>query len=296
VEHRTEFAADGGAPDWTSITAVIPMHNASGTILRALASVTAQTLAVQRIIVVDGASTDGSVEIVEHCGLPNLQIIREPSKRGPGAGRNTGVAAATTSWVALLDADDSWAPTFLAEVTSAISVFGADFGSAGGSRTKEYRGSGRQTVSRRLLSTPQTYVDLTDDFWRVALRFPPTHTSSTLIRKSLYEAAGGCPEDMRYGEDMILFIGLWLHGRFAFVNKPLFESIAIASGLSAGPLRYRDVRLGLQRMVSALVTSVRLRKRGTGWFALFVLERTARRNIAWAVRKLQLRRLLTQIR
>ena len=277
-----------------AVTAVVPIHNASATVARALGSIVAQTAPVQRIVVVDDASTDDSVAAVEGLGIANLEILRLAHNVGPGGARNAGVAHSQTEWVALLDADDYWEPTFLDEVLAAIARFHADFGSCGGNRIKAYRS--RREVSRRILNRPPGAYDLTDDFWHVGLHFVPMHSSSTVVRRSLYLGVGGCPEDVRNGEDVGLFIRLWLGGKFAFVNQPLFTSEAVPSGLSAGPLAYHDVRLGLQRMVAALARSIRDRRRGSAWFAIWVGQRFIRRHASWLVRRLGLGRLLDTVR
>ncbi len=285
---------DGSDIRPAEVTAIMPVHNASATIERALASIRAQTRPVTKLIIVDDVSTDDSIELAQRAGFENLEVVTLERNAGPGAARNIGVRQAATEWVATLDADDAWEPTFLEEVTAAIERFDADFGSSGGVRVKAYHG--KNDVSQRVLERPADAYDLTDDFWRVALRFVPIHSSSTVARRSLFLSVGGAPEDVRNGEDVALFIRLWLNGRFAFVNKPLFESVAISSGLSAGRLSYHDVRVGLQRMMAALLTSIRRRRRGSGWFALWVADRFVRRHLSWAVRRLRIGRLVAGLR
>jgi glycosyltransferase involved in cell wall biosynthesis len=270
----------------TAVTAVMPVHNGGATIGRALASVAAQTAPVARVIVVDDASSDDSVAVAAAAGLTNLEVVPLSSNVGPGAARNTGVAHASTEWVAFLDADDVWEPGFVAEVSAAISQFDADYASAGGLRMRAYRD--KRTTSRRLLNRSAVAFDLTDDFWRVALRLMPIHLSATIVRRSLFEEVGGFPEDVRNGEDVTLYTALWLNGRFAFVNKPLYESVAISGGLSASPRDYYDVRMGVLRMFRALGTAIKKRRRGTAWFAIWVLERAVQRHVWWLVRRLRL--------
>ena len=269
------------------VTAVVPMYNASRTIMRTLDSIRAQTQPVDAIVVVDDHSTDNSRALVEAAGLPDLEVISTPRNSGPGATRNVGIRHASTEWVALLDSDDLWMPTFIQDVTEAIGRFNADFASAGGERVKQYRETPK--VQRRQIAGVDESVDMTRDFWRTARRFMPVHSSSVVLRKSLFEKAGGFPEDMRNGEDVSLWMRLWLFGRFAFVNKPLFESAAVATGLAAGRLSYADVRRGLWRMAVTLKDAIRARKPGTDQFAIWFAGRVVHRHGVWLAKKLRQR-------
>jgi hypothetical protein len=93
---------------------VIPLYNKGKYIERALSSVLSQTHAPSDIIVVDDGSTDDGPERVERIALsnPNITLIRQEN-RGPGAARNAGLAIAKGKYVAFLDADDEWLPSFL---------------------------------------------------------------------------------------------------------------------------------------------------------------------------------------
>jgi hypothetical protein len=76
----------------------------------ALASVLQQSATPAEIIVVDDGSTDTTGPIA--AGVPGVQVIRQANQER-GAARNTGVRAARSTWLALLDADDEWLPNQL---------------------------------------------------------------------------------------------------------------------------------------------------------------------------------------
>lgn len=89
------------------VSVVLPVYNRADYVAEAIASVYAQTLPPEELVVVDDGSTDASVEVVERCARPGLRILRQPN-RGIGAARNRGVAAATGELVAFIDSDDLW--------------------------------------------------------------------------------------------------------------------------------------------------------------------------------------------
>src|SRR5690348_15939894 len=80
-----------------SISIIIPCFNAAGFLPRAIDSVVAQGIAAVEIIVVDDASLDDSIAVVEGLARrhPGIVIIPQKVNAGPAAARNAGLAAAT---------------------------------------------------------------------------------------------------------------------------------------------------------------------------------------------------------
>ncbi|UJH93008.1 glycosyltransferase [Antarcticibacterium sp. 1MA-6-2] len=77
-----------------------------------IASVISQTYTHWELFVIDDASTDGTVSIVQNLEETNPQItlLRLNQNQGTGAARNKGIEAATGTFIAFLDADDLWLP------------------------------------------------------------------------------------------------------------------------------------------------------------------------------------------
>ncbi|MFA9271633.1 MAG: glycosyltransferase family 2 protein [Baekduiaceae bacterium] len=93
------------------MTVVIPARDRPDRLAATLASVQAQDAPPATIVVVD----DGSAQPLAP-GAPGpaeLHVIRHETSRGVAAARNTGIVAARTPWVALLDDDDLWSPAKL---------------------------------------------------------------------------------------------------------------------------------------------------------------------------------------
>lgn len=101
-----------------SVSVVIPCFRNADTIQRAIKSVADQTMRPQEVIIVDDASDDDSLKILEALqrdfGDGWLRIIPLPVNCGPAIARNTGWDAATQPYIAFLDADDSWHPLKIA--------------------------------------------------------------------------------------------------------------------------------------------------------------------------------------
>lgn len=90
------------------ISAVIPAYNSAKFIAAAIASIQAQSLAVDEIIVVDDGSTDNTEEVVANIA-GSISYIKQ-TNQGPSSARNKGIELATGDWIAFLDADDQWTP------------------------------------------------------------------------------------------------------------------------------------------------------------------------------------------
>ena len=93
----------------TIISVVVPMYNVEKYIDHCIRSVLAQTYQNFEIICVDDGCTDNTLQILSTFDDPRIHVIHQTNK-GLAAARNTGIAAATGIYIALLDSDDYWAP------------------------------------------------------------------------------------------------------------------------------------------------------------------------------------------
>jgi hypothetical protein len=92
------------------VTVVIPAYRRPEMVERAIRSVQAQRARPAEVIVVDDASGD---ETGSRAAALGARVITHERNRGEGAARNSGLAAASHDWVALLDCDDEWLPSHL---------------------------------------------------------------------------------------------------------------------------------------------------------------------------------------
>ncbi|TML77479.1 MAG: glycosyltransferase family 2 protein, partial [Actinobacteria bacterium] len=107
------------------VSVVVPVRNAEAMLQECLASIEAQT--PREIIVVDGNSTDGTLEIARRHGA----TILSDGGRGLPAARMLGARAASGRFVALVDADVVLRPGSLARLCDELVEGGLDAIQAG---------------------------------------------------------------------------------------------------------------------------------------------------------------------
>jgi glycosyltransferase involved in cell wall biosynthesis len=100
-----------------SLTIITPCLNAAATLPATLASVREQAYPGLEHIVVDGGSTDGTVDLLK--SAPGIRWISEPD-RGLSHALNKGIAMAGGELIGELNADDVYEPGALAAVGAAL--------------------------------------------------------------------------------------------------------------------------------------------------------------------------------
>ena len=91
-----------------TVSAIIPTHNRSQTLLRALRSVYSQRIPVNEVIVIDDGSSDDTAARIQ-AEFPGVNLICQ-AQNGVSHARNRGIDAAQGEWLAFLDSDDEWLP------------------------------------------------------------------------------------------------------------------------------------------------------------------------------------------
>lgn len=183
-------------------SAIVPLHNKRRTIERTLRSIAGQTRAIDEIVVVDDASTDGSAEAVAALEIENLRLVRR-DEPGPGGypARNLGVEVATSDWVLFLDADDEWLPDHVAS-TAAVIASNPDV------RTIFFGRSITKAGATRQITVPEPRVYTADELFQIYAETNIFHVNSLAIARDAYLGIGGFHTDRgwRRGGDSELWL------------------------------------------------------------------------------------------
>ncbi|MGB7786119.1 MAG: glycosyltransferase [Salinimicrobium sp.] len=94
------------------VSIIMPVYNAEAFIQESIASVQQQTHANWELLIIDDASKDRTLELVEQQKINDSRIkVHElPTNQGAGFARNIGIKASKGDFISFLDADDIWKP------------------------------------------------------------------------------------------------------------------------------------------------------------------------------------------
>jgi len=93
------------------VSAVIPTHNRTQLVCRAITSALHQTYRnLEVVVVLDGRDAD-AVKLLEGLREPRVRVVELAETQGPAEARNVGARAAKGKWIAFLDDDDEWVST-----------------------------------------------------------------------------------------------------------------------------------------------------------------------------------------
>lgn len=140
----------GSQPSTVDVSIVLPVYNDEAWIANAIKSCLNQTLHTIEIIVVDDASTDSTVTIVEQLQATDsrIKLVRQTLNGSAFQARRAGLNAASAQHVMFVDGDDELRPKAcetvagIAKETGAdIVAFGCEVVAADGSTGSHYEGS-----------------------------------------------------------------------------------------------------------------------------------------------------------
>jgi glycosyltransferase involved in cell wall biosynthesis len=211
---------------------LIPCYNAEKYLDNLRKQVDALNPAFDEVLLVDDASTDGTMARARELGFA---IHPLPNNRGPGGARNALLQMATTEWVHFLDADDELATDYLAQVlphaneATDVVLSACDFLGA----------------ADRKFWVRWTYDNekFRDNALAAAIA-TPVFLHCTFIRRSKALEAGGFDEVHRCFEDGDFHVRLAAAGaRFACIPDVLSVSLRHSEGSGGNELYCAQCRL-----------------------------------------------------
>ncbi len=242
------------------LSVIVPSHDHGAYLDAAMRSVCAQTVGPLEVIVVDDGSTDDTSSRLRSWRARGVRVVSQ-ARRGPSAARNSGVALASSEFVAFLDADDLWpAPDVLEAALAALGRYPEAGWVFADAQPFVLRDSAPVLVDRPYLEAAGYYTSGTPavpprlmtpaELCNSERFFIPTGT--VVVRKQCLDQVGGFDEQLQMFEDTDMWlrllrypvvflprVSLWRrvhdsnvsHGRWAHLDdmRTLFERHGLAA-------------------------------------------------------------------
>ena len=191
------------------VTVITVVYNGAKHINQCIRSVLEQTYDNIEYIVIDGASTDGTLEILRAHENEIDYFLSEPDS-GIYAAMNKGLRLASGNYILLLNSDDWYEKTAIDELTQAAMLSGADVTHAD---AKEINKGGRTiNILRGWLHDG------------IFTRGTPIRHETMLVRKDIYNKYGYYDESYAILADYVYIVNLYKGGcTFKHVTQPMLN-------------------------------------------------------------------------
>ena len=188
------------------ISVITISFNSEATLEETIRSVTSQDYPALEYVIIDGGSTDGTLEIIRKY-QDRIQVVVSEPDRGISDAFNKGVARATGEIVGIVNSDDILLPGALQKVAESYQP-----------QVDVYSGW-IMFWNQETNETFPSYPDIAFD--RLKLQYRVAHPAR-FIRRDAYERFGLYREDLRYMMDIELLCRFYKQGaRFMLIDSPL---------------------------------------------------------------------------
>lgn len=179
------------------ITIIIPVYNRAAIVERTLRSVEAQTWRPLRVVLVDNASTDDTLRVLEdwksRVETPDFKVdILEETHPGAAAARNKGLAATDSKWTMFFDSDDVMLPRHVERAMKAAESH-PEAEVIGWSRIINFLDG--SSVRREFMTSDAIYNNIMHS---------TMSTLTYMARTEIFRLAGDWAEDVSMVDDVVL--------------------------------------------------------------------------------------------
>lgn len=201
------------------VSVVIPTYNRSVKVCAAVESVLGQTYPSVETIIVDDGSTDDTRSRLAIYG-DRVRVLRQ-ANAGPGAARNAGFRCSRGDFLAFLDSDDVYLPSFVESCVALLLRAGAGvpccIANAELRRVDCESGLSFEGAGLRPRHPAGVWINVAE----VLLTRFVVSAQTMVIRREAIDRVRGFDEGMRYLEDYKMALCLSTVGPWAFVSEPL---------------------------------------------------------------------------
>ena len=207
-----------------TVSIVMPVYNPGKYLAPCLDSLLAQTFRDFRLIAIDDGSTDGSGDVLRAYAAKDDRILawRNPENLGAARTRNIGIQMARGTYLSIVDADDLYAPEYLATMVEVMEQYGVDVAVCDfydfNDQTGEKIENRLPEFLRDRLEKPFRPEEIPDEIFLTARNNPFSH----MFRRAFIAEQSLQFQDIAAWNDLFFSkMGLMLAGSVFRVQRPL---------------------------------------------------------------------------
>ncbi|ASJ08225.1 glycosyl transferase [Thermococcus siculi] len=218
-----------------AVSVIIPTYNRHTLLKRAIESVLNQTFDDFEVLVIDGARSESTKELVRSLGDGRVRYIPQEGK-GIANARNLGVLKARGEFIAFIDDDDRWKEDKLERQLELFRELPGDYGLVYTAFTYYY------LERDKILGIK--HPKASGDVYRYMLRDNITGTSTIMVRRNCFKRAGIFRESFVTCEDWDMWLRMSKICRFGAIDEPLVDY-----SIHSGQFSFAKYLAGRYRMI-----------------------------------------------
>jgi glycosyltransferase involved in cell wall biosynthesis len=231
---KPEFGVSSNLPEYKLSVITVNLNNANG-LLRTIESVLSQTFSSIQFIVIDGVSSDGSVEIIENHNEDIHYWISEKDS-GVYSAMNKGILKAKGEYLIFLNSGDSFIDNDIVR--------------------KVFAENDNSDIIYGYIDTPVGVRKYPEKLDVSFLARKSLHHQATFIRKNLFDTIGLYDEKNRFESDWEFFMRAILINKCSTYSFKHVVSFFEMGGLSSNPklneIKYKEKKEVIRRVMPEL--------------------------------------------
>ncbi len=199
------------------VSVITTVHNEAKFLPSAIESILKQTEENFEFIIVNDASTDGTLKLIEqYRKIDNrIRVFSNLEHRGRAYSRNLAIENAKAEFVMIFDGDDISVDNRIESQLDFLK-YHPDIDYLGSNCYFIQKGAERGTTNHHVI--PLNHYDI---YWKLFFSYPFHHTT-TIGKRKLFKKIGGYPSSFPVNEDILLWMRMANSGaKFANTNEKL---------------------------------------------------------------------------
>jgi glycosyltransferase involved in cell wall biosynthesis len=261
------------------VSVIIPAYNAMKYLPETLESVLKQTFTDFEVVIVDDGSSDNICEWANQIIDDRVRLISQQNQE-LAAARNTGILNSTGEYIAFIDADDIWEASKLEKqvnyldsdpLVGLVDTWTALIDENGNFLNKIINNSIEGDVRRIATEVCNAFI---------------ASGSSPMIRRTCFDKVGLFDVDIKFAEDVDMWIRIGIHYHFGVVKEPLIRYRQHPNNKSRNcQSMLEGIRKVIEKTYSSMPTELlHLRGKSYGtWYLYFAWTALKNHNYAQAI-------------